>query len=207
MTRTEGWVGRRERGLGWIGLGLVLAMFWAGAASATGAGAARPEAGRTPDAAVFWGPGYVFSLVAPRGFVVDEAAGREHGYEAFVVPAAPEAPDLLIAVEVIRRGPTGDPSAAELAREEVHTYRLTDRGAEQREPAPLETRDGRRPVLSHHYVPRWREHHLSAYFEERVAVVRLFMAVPAEQLPAGALEAFASLVSSYRFVTDRVAFE
>jgi len=183
---------------------------WAGEAGAAGGGegAARggpPERGR--DAVLFWGPGYVFSLSAPPGFRVDERAGREHGYEAFVVPLLPEAPDLLIAVGVIRRGPTGEPSAAALVREDEETYRLTDRQAEPREPPALEAPDGRRPLLGHHYVPKWREHHLSAYFEERAVVVHLFMAVPAELLPAGALEAFARLVASYRFVTDRVAFE
>jgi hypothetical protein len=210
MARRDGWRGRREWGLGVLGLGLAVVLLWTGAASAAGAAgeaATGPKAERGTDAALFWGPGYVFGLEAPPGFRVDEAAGRENGYEAFVVPFGPEAPDLLVAVEVIRRGPTGDPSAAELTREEVVTYRLADRGAEQREPAPLETREGRRPVLSHFYIPRWREHHLSAYFEERTLVVRLFMAVPAERLPAAALEAFARLVASYRFTTDRVAFE
>ena len=162
---------------------------------------ARAGAG-DKDTGVVFGKDYAFAVTAPGGWVLDTESGIQQGLHAVFYPAGSSWKEGQ-AVMYVNAAAKPD-TLEKFVEADVASFRKGSPRLKVSDEGPLAV-DGRQRVVAKRFVEdQLGNYEAVAYVEEGKVVVTLVLSARTQGEFDAALPAFRKLVSSYRFVSDKV---
>jgi hypothetical protein len=154
---------------------------------------------------IVYGPGHMFSVTAPHGWILDNESGKPQGLQAVFYPKGDTYRD---SVAFMYANGTAF-SAEHPTRESVMKYDLdrfrNDSPKVQVKTLPqLRTADGRTAIVRQFQGDKYGNVEVVAYVEEKTAVIMIVLSSRNKARYDQAYPAFVQLVASYQFIGSDV---
>jgi hypothetical protein len=164
-----------------------------------------------PQTGVVYGPGHAFSLDAPEQWVLDNQSGVDQGLQAVFYPVGKSwtnSPTVMYANVYLKKDQKAE-NAATVAAKDIADFRKHSGKLNVLDADPLPLGDPandqpRKALVKYFSGDDFGNFEAVAYINESSVVVMLVLSARKEDEFKKALPAFAELVRSYRFLTDKV---
>ena len=167
---------------------------------------AKPDA-RDANAGIVYGKDHAFAIKAPDGWVLDNQSGVPNGLHAVFYPEGGSWKGSKAVMYVNGAGKPADDTLEKFVERDVAGYREHSPGLQVADDEALPV-DGKERVLVKRFGgDRGGAFEAVAYVEESKVVVILVLHARTQKDFEDALPAFRKLVSSYRFLSDKVVTE
>jgi hypothetical protein len=154
---------------------------------------------------IIYGKDHVFSLKAPKGWVLDNESAVSSGVHAVFYPKGSTWKDSRI-VAYARARPRTDKikTAADVAKENIEHFRAEGSTKyDGKEVKRIKTKDGKELVIYHFSGDQWGNFEAAAYAEENKTVNFIVLNARDEKMFQEALPAFEELAQSYFFMGEK----
>lgn len=163
---------------------------------------------------VVYGPGHAFSLDPPAQWVLDNQSGVDQGLQAVFYPTGKSwtnSPAVMYANVYLKKDPKNE-NAATVAAKDIADFRKHSRTFKVLDADPLPVGDlvddkPRQALVKYFSGDDFGNFEAVAYINESKVVVMLVLSARKEDEFKKALPAFADLVRSYHFLTDKVILD
>ncbi|MBV9924096.1 MAG: hypothetical protein JOZ96_03580 [Acidobacteria bacterium] len=167
---------------------------------------AKPKAPEA-NAGIVYGKDHAFAIKAPDGWVLDNQSGVPNGLHAVFYPEGSSWKESKAVMYANGAGKADDDTLEKFVERDVDGFRKHSPGLKvaDDEAPPL---NGKEKVLVKRFSgDRAGSHEAVAYVEESKVVVIIVLHARTQKDFDDALPAFRKLVSTYRFISDRVTME
>jgi hypothetical protein len=168
---------------------------------------AEPRPRDAANAGIVYGKDHAFVIKAPDGWVLDNQSGVRQGLQAVFYPEGGSWKGSKAVMYVNGAGKSADDTLEKFIERDVAGYREHSPGlrVSDGEAPPLAGKE--RVIVKGFSGDRGGAFEAVAYVEESKVVVTLVLHARTPQDFADAMPAFRQLVSSYRFLSDKVVTE
>jgi hypothetical protein len=155
---------------------------------------------------MIYGTNHVFSLKAPKGWVLDNESGVKQGIHAAFFPKGGTWSDSkVVAYARVRQKKDGAPTVAQQVEDTVKHFRENDSPKyEGKKATTVKAEAGKVGEIYHFTGDQWGNFEAVAYFPEEKTINFIVMSVRDEKTFKDALPAFEELAKSYRFIGEKV---
>lgn len=167
---------------------------------------AKPDA-RDANAGIVYGKDHAFAIKAPDGWVLDNQSGVRHGLHAVFYPVGGSWKESKAVMYVRAAGKADDDTLERFVERDVAGFREHSPGLKVEEAEALPVGGGEKVIVKRFSGDRGGAYEAVAYVEESKVVVILVLHALTPKDFDDALPAFRKLVSSYRFLSDKVVTE
>ncbi len=174
------------------------------AAAPAQATAAKPEDGGNRTTGMVFGEGHLFTLEAPRGWLIEGKGEGNNGLAAVFYPRGtsfPEAPAVLYVNTAAR---LRQEKVDDFIARDIEALRQSSPGVKVERRPTLRTADGKEAQVREVSGDRWSNRESLAFVTEDSLFVTLVLTARSEEAYRQSLGAFAELVKSYKFLTKDV---
>lgn len=186
-------------------IALALLLLLCGAAPASGqAVVGKGNDGR--NTGLLYGPGYVFSVAAPKDWVLDEKSGARMGARAVFYPEGSswaEGRAVMYVNTYYKRDPAAETLESVIAGD-VAAFKQKSEKLKVVVAPELPTRKEKKAAVRYFEGDQFNNFEAVAYLDEGKVVVMLVLTARSKKEFEGALPAFAELVGSYLFLGDKI---
>jgi hypothetical protein len=167
---------------------------------------AKPDS-RDANAGIVYGKDHAFVIKAPDGWVLDNRSGVRHGLHAVFYPEGGSWKESKAVMYVRAAGKTDDDTLEKFVERDVAGYREHSPGLKVADDEALPVSGKERVLVKRFSGDRGGSYEAVAYVEESKVVVIIVLHARSSKDFDDALPAFRQLVSSYRFLSDKVVTE
>jgi len=164
---------------------------------------AQPDS-RGMNAGIVYGKDHVFAIKAPDGWVLDNQSGVRQGLQAVFYPEGGSWKESKAVMYVNGAGKSADDTLEKFVERDVAGYREQSPGLKVADDETLPVGGKEKVLVKRFSGDRGGSYEAVAYVEESKVVVIIALHARTREEFESALPAFRKLVSSYRFISDKV---
>jgi hypothetical protein len=167
---------------------------------------AKPDS-RDMNAGIVYGKDHAFAIKAPDGWMLDNQSGVRQGLQAVFYPEGGSWKESKAVMYVNGAGKSADDTLEKFVERDVAGYREHSPGLKVADDEALPVGGKEKVLVKRFSGDRGGSYEAVAYVEESKVVVTIVLHARTQKDFDDALPAFRQLVSSYRFLSDKVMVE